>query len=123
MQATAGEAKLQRRTIMQTWTDRADVYIRPPRGSAQGRFSVLVKSRLKCNLVTINRQNAASMPEREALAAGRQLHWDSDYQLPDVAQFEIDGRRWNPLRDSITLRKLRPGDGPLYWMADVQRIP
>jgi hypothetical protein len=119
MQISAGEAAGLRRDIEGTWAETADVYVR----GAGGQYTSLVKSGLRCSLTMLNIQNATSMQDRAELATLRQLKWDYSYTMPDNAQIEIGGRRWNPRKDTIILRQARPGSEPLYWMADVVRVP
>lgn len=121
MQISAGEAAGLRRDIEATWAETADVYVR----GAGGQYTSLVKTGLRCTLTMLGRQreNAASMQDRAEFATMRILKWDYSYTMPDNAQIEIGGRRWNPRKDTIILRQARPGSEPLYWMADVVRVP
>lgn len=114
-------AARQRKDAESTWAEVARVYTR----GVGGTYSVVAKDGLRCSLTRIGRgrQNDESMASRAELATGRVLQWEYDYQIPENAQFEINGRRWNPLKDTVMLTTARPGTEPLYWQADVVRVP
>jgi hypothetical protein len=121
---TAGEAATLRRDIESTWAETATVYVRAESGPTKGQYTEIVKTGLRCTLTMLNaRVNASSMLDRAELATLRELKWDYSYTMPDNAQVEIGGRRWNFRRDTIILRNVRPGSEPFYWMADVVRVP
>jgi hypothetical protein len=119
MQISAGVAAGLRRVIEGTWAETATVYAR----GVGGQYTTVAKAGLRCSLTMMNLQNVTSMQDRAELATLRQLKWEHDYTMPDNAQIEIAGRRWNPRKDTIILRAARPGGEPLYWMADVVRVP
>jgi hypothetical protein len=118
MMISAGEAALLRRDIERTWAETATVYVR----GAGGQYTTVVRTGLLYSLTSIG-GTATTMAERAELAAARVLKWTADYTMPDNAQVEIAGRRWNVRRETVDLRKARPGPHPLYWMADVVRVP
>src|SRR5688572_16763891 len=69
----------------------AKVYTADPE---DGEYTVLAKSGLACRLVRMT-GTVAPAAERPELAGQRTLLWLPEYQMPDTAQVEIDGRRWN----------------------------
>ena len=72
----------------------ADVYT--PNGT-DGDFTVLAKSGLVCRLATIQVGPASVGGERESVGLNRRLLWAEAYTMPDDAQIEVDGQRWNVL--------------------------
>lgn len=59
-----------------------------------GDYTVLAKSGLVCRLVRMMlTTNAAG--ERVELAGKRSLIWEAGYTMPETAQVEVDGKRWN----------------------------
>lgn len=89
-----------------------------------GAFDVVVNAALACRLNTVNRQNAATAPDRAQLAASREVHSDPDF-TPNVdairfGQFAIGADRWNPAPDSFVLERADdPAATPIYWRFDV----
>jgi hypothetical protein len=102
------------------WVDTATVYTRH---ATTGQYTVVAKAALRCQVqrISTGRQNAPSMAQRAEFAAGRVLRWEHDYSMPDNAQLEIGGRRWNLRKD--TIYQQRAGEHALYWTADIVRVP
>jgi hypothetical protein len=58
---------------------------------------VVDRLNLPCRLFHVPRQPAATSAERAELAKLRNLHFDASYTLPEGAQIEVGGQRWNPV--------------------------
>lgn len=110
-----------RRDIEATWSDVAKVYVR----DLNGAYNIVAKSDLKCSVETLVRQRdyAPTIIDRGELATLRNFKFEHDYLMPENAQIEVQGRRWNMRKDSLDLRRARPGSEPLYWIVDIVRIP
>jgi len=72
----------------------ADVYT-PAAGD--GDYTVLAKSGLICRLAYIQQGGTTIGGEREDIGSRRRLLWDEVYEMPEAAQIEVDGERWNVL--------------------------
>ena len=62
---------------------------------AGGAFTVSVKSNLACRLCHLAAAPGATSQERDELAARRMLLFDPAYSMPDFAQVDIGGEKWN----------------------------
>lgn len=62
-----------------------------------GAYTVLAKSGLRCRLAIRGRVQPGvdASEERAELVGSRRLLWDEAYAMPETAQVEIDGQRWN----------------------------
>ena len=70
----------------------ADVYI--PNGT-DGDFTTLARSDLVCRLAFIQQGGTDIGGEREDLGQRRRLLWTEVYTMPETAQIEVDGERFN----------------------------
>lgn len=69
----------------------ADVYT--PNGT-DGTYTVLAKAGLACRLALASVSGDMG-PSRAEDDGTRRLLWDPDYTMPEEAQIEVDGERWN----------------------------
>lgn len=99
------------------------------RNASTGRYTTVLRSSLACRLAHVNRQSAATGPQRTELAGIRLFLWDPAYSLPETAQIEVAGvtgpdgvtlARWNVRAGTLAAMR-----GPLgtavYRQADVTR--
>lgn len=93
----------------------AIVYTEAP---VTGAFTVVAKSGLRCRLAHV--RGGGSQPERAELAALRNMLWEPDYVLPETAQVEVDGIRWNPVPGTFGAMR-GPSGTVLYRRCDVVR--
>lgn len=83
-------------------------------------YTVVLKSNLRCTLLTVSGgQNAQ---ERSELNQIRRLFWDATYPMPNYAQLEIDGKRYNPQRESIAEYKGNIGNVVMVYACDVVEV-
>jgi hypothetical protein len=88
---------------------------------AGGNHTTVARSGLRCRLAHVNRQPAATSAERAELAALRNMLWEPGYVLPETAQVEVDGVRWNPIPG--TFGALRgPSSAVVYRRCDLIRV-
>lgn len=68
-----------------------------------GAYTVLAKSGMDCRLAIRGERSsgATAAEERAELVARRRLLWDEDYTMPEDAQVEIDGERWNIQKGTV----------------------
>ncbi len=76
----------------------ADIYT--PNGTT-GAYTVLAKSGLVCRLAYIQQGATTIGGEREDIGQRRRLLWSEAYTMPETAQIEVDGERWNVLAGSL----------------------
>lgn len=96
----------------------ASVYT--PNG-ADGDFDVLAKSGLVCRLAYIQQGGSDIGGEREDIGQRRRLLWAEAYTMPDTAQIEVEGQRWNVLAG--TFGALRgPTSAVVYRRCEVVRV-
>lgn len=62
-----------------------------------GDYTVLAKPGLACRLAYIEQGGSDIGGERADTGSRRRLLWDEDYAMPDNAQIEVEGKRWNVL--------------------------
>jgi hypothetical protein len=65
-----------------------------PNGTT-GEYTVVAQSNLPCRLVYIQNAPGALENERAAIGENRRLLWSDEYVMPDEAQVDINGTRWN----------------------------
>lgn len=88
-----------------------------------GDYTVLAKSNLVCRLAIRGKRSsgATAADERAELVARRRLLWDEAYTMPENAQVEIDGARWNVQAGTVdVLTDL--GDTVIYRRCDVVKV-
>lgn len=69
----------------------ADVYTPDP---TTGAYTVTATSALACRLALLSPSGDMG-PSRSEAAGTRRLLWGADYVMPETAQVEVDGERWN----------------------------
>ena len=70
----------------------AVVYI-PNAGT--GAYTVVALAALRCRLANVRGEGKGAAEEREEVAQNRRLLWTAVYEMPNNAQIEIAGVRWN----------------------------
>jgi hypothetical protein len=95
----------------------ATVYTENP---TTGIFDVVAKTGLPCRLAHIDRQPAATAPDRAEFAAMRNMLWEPGYVLPETAQVDVEGVRWNPVAGTFGAMK-GPSGAVTYRRCDVRR--
>ncbi|MHB1131658.1 MAG: hypothetical protein ACYC4L_04650 [Chloroflexota bacterium] len=91
-----------------------------------GDYSVVANAALPCLLGIVNgdggRSGGRTSEERADLAQLRTLVWTQGYAMPETAQVEVDGERWNVLPGSYNAATW-PFDGTvLYRTCDLMRV-
>lgn len=64
-------------------------------------FTAAVKTGLKVRLAHLSTAGAPTAADRAELAALRRLYWAEAYAMPEGAQVEVEGRRWNTIRGTF----------------------
>lgn len=95
----------------------ADVYTVNTRGA----YTVLAQAALPVRLAVLSLHGTTSLPERAEMAALRRLSWGPGYTMPDHAQVEIGGERWNVVQDTLTAHVYPPTGAVVRYSADVVR--
>jgi hypothetical protein len=72
----------------------ANVYTPHP---TSGDFTVLARASLACRLAYIEQGGSTIGGERENIGSRRRLLWEESYTMPETAQIEVEGERWNVL--------------------------
>ncbi|NJN53286.1 MAG: hypothetical protein HC804_00135 [Anaerolineae bacterium] len=78
-----------------------------------GAYTVVARSELVCRLAYVEQGGSAVGGERENIGQRRRLLWDAEYAMPDEAQVEVDGERWNVLMG--TYGQLRGADSQVVY--------
>lgn len=88
--------------------------------ASTGAYTVTAKSGLRCRLAYINvRGNSPTADDRVEIAQNRRLLWEEAYTIPNDAQVEIDGERWNIKANSQGTLTGPDGTTVIYRRADV----
>lgn len=95
----------------------ANVYTPAP---ADGDYTVLAKSGLVCRLAYVRHDAVDIGPERADIGSLRRLLWAEAYTMPDTAQIEVDGERWNVLAGTVGVLR-GPTSVAIYRRCDVER--
>jgi hypothetical protein len=112
-----GSSALLARVALRAMDQSATVYTR----DGQGKYTVVAQSGLKCLLQSVNRQSAATGPDRAALAKEGDFRWEPSYDLPENAQIEVDaypGQRWN-VKAGTLWADMAPGEVAILRHCDV----
>jgi hypothetical protein len=80
----------------------------------------VLRTGLRCRLAHVQIQPARTAPDRAELAAMRTLIWEPGYVLPETAQVEVEGIRWNPVAGTFGAMR-GPTGAVAYRRADVRR--
>ena len=86
-----------------------------PNGST-GAFTVVAKSNLACRLTAVGVATVGN--QRVEISGSRLLLWDPSYVMPDEAQVEVEGVRWNVKAGSQARPRL-PGGVDVYRRCEV----
>ena len=98
--------------------DSANVYTP---NATDGDFTMLAQSGLACRLAVARRGPEDVGGEREDIGARRRLLWEAAYTMPDEAQVEVGGVRWNVLAG--TFSDIRGPDGSVvYRRCEVTKV-
>lgn len=88
--------------------------------STTGDFTVLAKSGLVCRLAYMQQGPNETANDREDVSQRRRLLWEEAYTMPETAQVEVSGERWNVIAGSLgSLRG--PGGTVVYRRCEVIR--
>ncbi len=68
---------------------------------SDGNFTVLAKTNLVCRLAYIEQGGSTVGGERADIGSRRRLLWEEDYAMPESAQVEVAGERWNVLAGTV----------------------
>jgi hypothetical protein len=63
--------------------------------ASTGAYTVTAKSGLPCRLAYVEQGGSGIGGEREAIGSKRRLLWREAYTMPDNAQVDVSGQRWN----------------------------
>lgn len=94
-----------------------DTYTADP---TTGQYTVLAQAGVRCRLMHVNRQPAATAADRAELGALRDLIWEPSYVLPETAQVEVESVRWNPVAGTFGAYR-GPSGALVYRRADAMR--
>jgi hypothetical protein len=89
------------------------------RDAVTSRFTTVLRTGLRCRLAHVPRGGQTG-PDRAELAALRVLLWEPGYVMPETAQIEVDGVRWQPVAGTFGALK-GPIGAVTYRQADVRR--
>lgn len=89
----------------------ANVYT--PNEADDGDFTTLAKANLVCRLAYIEQGGSSIGGEREDLGSRRRLLWEEGYTIPETAQVEVGGERFNVLAG--TYGELRGPSGQVVY--------
>lgn len=83
-----------------------------------GDYTEVVRSALKCRLANKRRFGLGDGTERDEEVPNRMVMWQADYVMPENAQIEVDGQRWNVVPDTYAeMRGL--GEAVMYRRCEV----
>lgn len=77
----------------------ATAVVYTPNGTT-GAYTVVAKAALPCRLANVRQEGKGAAEERDVVAQNRRLLWDEAYVMPDNAQVEVGGVRWNVVPNS-----------------------
>lgn len=84
-----------------------------------GAYTLVERDGLRCRLALVN-VGAEPGEERPMVDATRRLLWAADFAMPETAQVEIDGERWNA-RPGTFAAVRGPAGTVLYRRAEMVR--
>ena len=90
--------------------DSADVYMP---NATDGSYTTLVQPALPCRLAVARRGPEGVGGERENIGTQWRLLWEQAYTMPDEAQVDINGERWNVLAGTVA--KIRGIGGEVVY--------
>ncbi len=89
--------------------------------AATGEYTVVAQSNLACRLAYIQQAAANLDNERAAIGENRRLLWETAYIMPDDAQVEIGGERWN-VRAGTYGAPTGPDGNVIYRRCEVTKV-
>lgn len=89
--------------------------------AATGAYSVVLRTGLLCALHRLGTQPDISAADRAELAASRRFVWDATYALPETAQVDVGGVRWQPVAGTFWAYP-EPPSTPVLRSCDVVRV-
>lgn len=84
-----------------------------------GAYTVTATSGLACRLALASVSGDMG-PSRSEAAGTRRLLWGADYTMPETAQVEVDGERWNIQAGTLAAPRDLSG-AVVYRRAEVTR--
>lgn len=84
-----------------------------------GAYTVVDKTGLACRLA-LSSVSTDMGPSRAEADGARRLLWDPDYVMPEEAQVEVDGERWNIQAGTLAAPRDLTG-GVVYRRAEVTK--
>lgn len=94
---------------------RATVY-----GEGASTYDQVLKADLPCRMSHVDATNSSNQGERAELLSMRRVLWDPDYVMPENAQIEVDGVRWQLVAGSFAAFR-GPSNQITYRAADAVR--
>ncbi len=88
---------------------------------ATGAYVTVAKSGLACWLRAVSVRGAVSAPERAEMLALRRLTWVG-YAMPDYAQVEIGGIRYNIVQGTVTAYRYSETGEVINYGCDLVRV-
>lgn len=79
-----------------------DVYTRT---TTRGQYDTLAREGLPCRFAHVGTGQATTSEERVELAALRHVLWET-YEMPDYAQLDFAGKRWQVMAGTLKMRTL-----------------
>lgn len=89
--------------------------------AATGLYTTVATTGLRCRLAHIDNRPAATAPDRAELAAIRNMLWEPSYVMPEQAQVEVAGIRWNPVPGTFGAFR-GPSGAVVYRRCDLVRV-
>ncbi len=83
-------------------------------------YTDVANAALPCRLALVATDTAATGQDRTELASTRRLLWGPDYLMPENAQIEVDGERWN-VRPGTLAAVRGPSGNVVYRRCEVTR--
>ncbi len=89
-----------------------------------GAYTVSAKTGLACRLAHRGTRSGVTdmNPEREDIGSARRLMWQDSYVMPETAQVEVNGERWNVVQGSYS-PMYGPGGSVWYFRCEVEKAP
>lgn len=67
-----------------------------------GAYTVVANAGLTCRLANKGQAGQGAAEERDELVQNRRLLWRTAYTMPNDAQIEVEGVRWNVIPNSYS---------------------
>lgn len=89
-------------------------------GEGVSTFDQVLKTDLACRLSHVNAERAGTLADRAELLATRRLLWGPEYVMPEGAQVDVDGIRWQIVAGTYAAMR-GPNGQVVYRAADAVR--